>query len=321
MPSGRRSSRSLNARKKARKVRSKERKAREARDAKKLASKKLALELHNKRNDQAHFEAQERNKRNDQAYFEAQERNKRNDQAYFEAQEINKRNAEAHYEAQKRKIEYELEKYENVVYFDDIKQQQIATIIDKDIEDFLWLKGLMSNSRIENELLRLYIPDLYFLNLISLNKTIRAINDKIDALNELFERALYTQIVYGVLKVTVVPDSVGVRVYIIVPSTHKKFKTCTHKKIRSCTAHFSYYTYNEVLDDGSRQIGWDFGEPNEMLMYNINKLITQTGNGPLSSTELGDKISSLCIITMKDVNELIVKQILSLFNTCICSNS
>ncbi len=299
MPSGRRSSRSLNARKKARKVRSKERKAREARDAKKLASKKLALELHNKRNAQAHFEAQKRNKRNAQAHFEAQK----------------------NFEAQKRKIEYELEKSNNVVYFDDIKQQQISTIIDKDIEDFLWLKGLMSNSRIENESFRLYIPDLYVLNLISLNKTIRAINDKIDALNELFERALYTQIVYGVLKVTVVPDSFGVRVYIIVPSTHKKIKTCTHKKIISCTSHFNDYTYNDDLDDGSKKIGWDFGVPNEMLMYKINKLITQRGNGPFSSTEFCDKISSLCIITMKDVNELIVEQISSLFNTCICFNS
>ncbi len=271
MPSGRRSSRSLNARKKARKVRSKERKAREARDAKKLASKKLALALHNKRNAQAHFEAQ------------------------------------------KIKTEYELEKSNNVVYVDEHIQQKIVKIIDNDIEDFRWLMSLMSNSRIENEPLRLYIPDLYVLRLISLNKTIRAINDKIDALNELCERALYTQIIHGGLKVTVVPDSFGVCVYIIVPSTHKKFKTCT--------AHFYNYTYDKILDDGSKKIGWDFGVPNAMLMYKINKLITQRGNGPFSSTEFCDKISSLCIITMKDVNELIVEQISSLFNTCICFNS
>ncbi len=259
MPSERRNSRSLNARKNARKVRSKERKAREARDAKKLEAKKLALALHNKRNAQAHFEAQ------------------------------------------KRKTEYELEKSNNVVYVDEHIQQKIVNIIDNDIEDFLWLKSLMSNSRIENEPLRLYIPDLYVLRLISLNKTIRAINDKIDALNELCERALYTQIIHGGLKVTVVLDSFGVCVYIIVPSTHKKFKTCTDT--------FNSYTYDKILDDGSIKFGWDFGDPNAMLMYKIKKLIGTMGDGHLSSTELCDKISSLCIITMKDVNKLIVEQI------------
>ena len=226
------------------------------------------------------------------------------------------RNALAHLEAQKRKTSYELEEAKNIVYVDDKEQRIIEKTIDKDIAEFLYLEGILSNIRIENEFLRKYIPDLYVLRLISLNKIIRAINDKIEALNELCDRALYTQIVHGGLKINVWVDSCGVCFYIIVPSTHKKFKTCN--------AHFTGYTFDKVLADGSKKFGWDFGCKGVMLMYNIKKIIgDQTsmiiftikeiieimGNEPFNSNDICNKISSLCIITMKDVNELIVEQL------------
>jgi hypothetical protein len=226
-----------------------------------------------------------------------------------------KRNAQAHFEAQKRKTEYELlEKANNIVYFDNIIKQKIEETIEKDIEDFLQLECILSEMLIEIELLKSYIPDLlYKQRLISLNQIIIAIKCKIDEEYDLSARAIYTKIVHGGLKVTVVSDSLGVCVYIIVPSTHKKFKTCTE--------HFYDYTYNVVLDDGSRKIGWDFGDPNAMLMYKIYKIM---GIVPLywpsyrslrihlSSNEICDKISSLEIITLKKVNKLIVEQISSL---------
>lgn len=235
------------------------------------------------------------------------------------------RNAQEHFKAQKRKTSYELEEAKNIVYVDDKEQRIIEETIDKDIAEFLYLEGILSNIRIENEFLRKYIPDLYVLMLISLNKIIRAIRNKTDALHELCDRARYTQLVHGGLKVTVVPNSFGVCVYIIVPSTHEKFKTCNE--------HFTCYTFDKVLEDGSKKFGWDFGYPYAMLMYKIkkiigvptsmliftiNEIIEIMGIEPLRSYEICDKISSLCIITMKDVNELIVEQ-LSLLLSAPCN--
>ena len=133
----------------------------------------------------------------------------------------------------------------------------------------------------------------------------KKIKKTIKSQDDIYTRSGYTQIVYGGLKVTVVPDSYSVCVYIVVPVTHKNFETCTNK--------FQNYTYDKVLVDGSKKFGWNFGGPQKMLMYNIDNLMMQhyfnPSNDPFDLCNLINKISSLEIITLKKVETLIINQI------------
>ena len=221
------------------------------------------------------------------------------------------RNALAHFEAQKKKTTFELHcdfkfKTANIVYFEGKEKQSIDDQFNYARNEFINFKQML----VENTPCK-YLTKLEY---NSFNNMICQITKKIVALEKLRERALYTQLVHGGLKINVWVDAFGVCVYIIVPEKHKTYKTCN--------AHFTGYTFDKVLEDGSKKFGWDFGVPNAMLMYKINRLFTNTNINRDKLYELYNEIYALRIITINDVNELIVEQLARIlsFNTHICFN-
>ncbi len=226
----------------------KARKARKARDAKK----KTAKVLHDKRNAQAHFEAEEN-------------------------------------KLKKKTLYLECLKFDNRIDLNNTTQ----------IEDFFMRERLTEEINF-----RKMQEDIKTSEELK-TEFDKRITKKINSLGPLYFRACFKQILCKGLQVTVVPDSYYVYVYIVVPVTHKNFKTCTNK--------FQNYTFSEVLDDGSKKFRWDFGGSQKMFMYNIHNLIMQHYFNPLIYPfyigDLINKISSLEIITLKKIENLIIMQI------------